>query len=168
MRAIMEKIKRRGENYTIPQIDLSVEPKNTKEEFKYLYENVTVEKKGGYLGHPDSVLLKDGSILVFFPEGHGKGKTLSKISRDGGRSYTEEIKNPPKSWENSRETPTVYRLEFSESDTPDKLIMISGNPYGGAKSRAAASTVRSPRTRAKRGANMRASLRKRTRLRTIR
>lgn len=88
----MEKIKRRGENYTIPQIDLSVEPKNTKEEFKYLYENVTVEKKGGYLGHPDSVLLKDGSILVFFPEGHGKGKTLSKISRDGGRSYTEEIK----------------------------------------------------------------------------
>ena len=46
MRAIMEKIKRRGENYTIPQIDLSVEPKNTKEEFKYLYENVTVEKKG--------------------------------------------------------------------------------------------------------------------------
>lgn len=55
MRAIMEKIKRRGENYTIPQIDLSVEPKNTKEEFKYLYENVTVEKKGGYLGHPDSV-----------------------------------------------------------------------------------------------------------------
>ena len=54
----MEKIKRRGENYTIPQIDLSVEPKNTKEEFKYLYENVTVEKKGGYLGHPDSVLLK--------------------------------------------------------------------------------------------------------------
>ena len=64
----MEKIKRRGENYTIPQIDLSVEPKNTKEEFKYLYENVTVEKKGGYLGHPDSVLLKDGSILVFFPE----------------------------------------------------------------------------------------------------
>ena len=136
MRAIMEKIKRRGENYTIPQIDLSVEPKNTKEEFKYLYENVTVEKKGGYLGHPDSVLLKDGSILVFFPEGHGKGKTLSKISRDGGRSYTEEIKNPPKSWENSRETPTVYRLEFSESDTPDKLIMISGNPiWGREKSR---------------------------------
>lgn len=136
MRAIMEKIKRRGENYTIPQIDLSVEPKNTKEEFKYLYENVTVEKKGGYLGHPDSVLLKDGGILVFFPEGHGKGKTLSKISRDGGRSYTEEIKNPPKSWKNSRETPTVYRLEFSESDTPDKLIMISGNPiWGREKSR---------------------------------
>ena len=80
----MEKIKRRGENYTIPQIDLSVEPKNTKEEFKYLYENVTVEKKGGYLGHPDSVLLKDGSILVFFPEGHGKGKTLSKICRRRG------------------------------------------------------------------------------------
>ncbi len=65
-----------------------------------------------------------------------KGKTLSKISRDGGRSYTEEIKNPPKSWENSRETPTVYRLEFSESDTPDKLIMISGNPiWGREKSR---------------------------------
>lgn len=52
MRAIMEKIKRRGENYTIPQIDLSVEPKNTKEEFKYLYENVTVEKRAVISGTP--------------------------------------------------------------------------------------------------------------------
>ena len=118
MRAIMEKIKRRGENYTIPQIDLSVEPKNTKEEFKYLYENVTVEKKGGYLGHPDSVLLKDGSILVFFPEGHGKGKTLSKISRDGGRSYTEEIKNPPKSWRNIQRSLLRKNRFVYTSDTP--------------------------------------------------
>lgn len=46
------KIKRRGENYTIPQIDLSVEPKNTKEEFKYLYENVTVEKRAVISGTP--------------------------------------------------------------------------------------------------------------------
>ena len=164
----MEKIKRRGENYTIPQIDLSVEPKNTKEEFKYLYENVTVEKKGGYLGHPDSVLLKDGSILVFFPEGHGKGKTLSKISRDGGRSYTEEIKNPPKSWENSRETPTVYRLEFSESDTPDKLIMISGNPiWGREKSRGGFDCSLSS-DEGKTWSEYESFLRKRTRLRTIR
>lgn len=79
MRAIMEKIKRRGENYTIPQIDLSVEPKNTKEEFKYLYENVTVEKKGGYLGHPDSVLLKDGGILVFSRRVTAREKLFQKL-----------------------------------------------------------------------------------------
>lgn len=117
-----------GKAYTIPQIDLSVCPEGADDSVAALFTQTTVDAGEGYLGHPDSVLLKDGSILTFFPEGHGKGKTLSRISHDGGRSYPDTIKNPPKSWETSLETPTVYRLEFSEHDWDDKLILICGNP----------------------------------------
>lgn len=112
--------------YSIPQVDLSVKPENTPEEMEYLYENVTVDDSSAYLGHPDSVLLRNGNILTFYPEGHGKGRIISKISVDGGKSYTETIKNPPESWEKSLETPTVYRLQFT--DGKEKLVLISGNP----------------------------------------
>lgn len=122
------KYKTTGKNYTIPQVDLSVMPDGTPDELKYLFENTTVDAGNGYLGHPDSVLLKNDNILTFFPEGHGKGKTLSRISRNGGLSYTETIENPPRSWEGSKETPTVYRLEFSEHEWGDKLILICGDP----------------------------------------
>lgn len=112
--------------YGIPQIDLSVKPVNLPAELDYLYEKVTVDDSKGYLGHPDSVLLNNGNILTFYPEGHGKGKLISKISTDSGRSYTESVKNPPASWERSLETPTVYRLQFTSGE--EKLILISGNP----------------------------------------
>lgn len=112
--------------YSIPQIDLAVKPENTPEELEYLYENVTVDDRSPYLGHPDSILLRNGNILTFYPEGHGKGRIISKISVDGGKTYTGEIKNPPVSWEKSLETPTIYRLEFT--DGKEKLILISGNP----------------------------------------
>lgn len=125
---LKSKYKTPGKDYTIPQIDLSQKPAALPTELSYLFENTVVDDSKGYLGHPDSVLLRDGRILTFYPEGHGKGKTLSKISNDGGKSYSETIQNPPKSWENSRETPTVYRLEFSEHDWADKLILICGNP----------------------------------------
>ncbi|MBQ7956689.1 MAG: exo-alpha-sialidase [Clostridia bacterium] len=112
--------------YSIPQIDLAVKPENTPDELDYLYHHAVVDDSSAYLGHPDSVLLNNGKILTFYPEGHGKGRIISKISADGGNSYTEEIKNPPVSWEKSLETPTVYRLQFT--DGKEKLILISGNP----------------------------------------
>lgn len=112
--------------YSIPQVDLAVKPENTPAELEYLYENVTVDDSSAYLGHPDSVLLRNGNVLTFYPEGHGKGRIISKISVDGGKSYTETIKNPPESWKKSLETPTVYRLQFT--DGKEKLILISGNP----------------------------------------
>lgn len=126
--SIFKRYNTMGKNYTIPQVDLSVMPEGTPEELQYLYQNTTVDEGQGYLGHPDSVLLKDGGIITFFPEGHGKGKTLARISRDGGKTYPETIKNPPKSWAMSKETPTIYRLEFSEHDWSDKLILICGDP----------------------------------------
>lgn len=111
--------------YSIPMVDLSVEPQNTPDELKYLYKYTVIDDNAGYLGHPDSVLLNNGDILTLYPKGHGKGAVLSKISDNGGISYDKEIENQPVSWEKSLETPTVYRLQFRNGD--EKLILISAN-----------------------------------------
>lgn len=118
----------KNRNYSIKQIDLSAFETTVEKELKYLYEYSTVDDGEGYLGHPDSVLLKNGDIMTFYPEGHGRGKVLSKRSCDGGLTYSQGVENPPKSWEKSKETPTVYRLEFSEHKWDDKIILICGNP----------------------------------------
>ncbi len=119
------KIAFRGKDYTIPEIDLSVMPYNIPEKYKYLYEQTVIEDSGDYYAHPDSVLLRNNNILTVYPAGHGKGAILNKISTDGGKTYSESIKDTPKSWEKSLETPTIYRLEFK--DGSEKLILISAN-----------------------------------------
>lgn len=114
-------------DYSIPQIRLDLKPDNCSADLKYLYEHSIVDDELSYLGHPDSVLLKDGKIFTVLPSAHGKGALRSHLSDDGGKTY---YKNPfpqPVSWKNSRETPTVYRLEFSNG-TPDKLLLVCGNP----------------------------------------
>lgn len=118
----------KGEDYTVPRIDLSVKPEGLDEKFDYLYETVTLDDTLDYAAHPDSVLLKNGNILTMYPAGHGKGAVLNKVSADGGKSWLQSIENTPSSWESSRETPTVYRLCFTDGKTEDKLIMISANP----------------------------------------
>lgn len=117
-----------GSDYTIPELDLSVKPDNTPKKLDYLYELTTADKSLAYMAHPDAVLLKNGKILMMYPAGHGKGAVLSRLSADGGKSWSEQLKSTPKSWESSRETPTVYRLKFTDGKTADKLIMISANP----------------------------------------
>ena len=117
-----------GTDYTIPELDLSEIPdelKNT--EYEYLYNLSVVDNSKDYMAHPDSVLLKNGNIFTVYPAGHGKGAVLNKVSTDNGISWSETVADTPKSWENSLETPTVYRLEFSDG-RPDKLILISANP----------------------------------------
>lgn len=117
-----------GSDYTIPELDLSIKPEKLDSKFDYLYELTTIDASKKYMAHPDSVLLKNGNILTVYPAGHGKGAVLNKISTDGGLTWSEEIENTPKSWKDSRETPTIYRLEFTDGKTDDKLIMISANP----------------------------------------
>lgn len=117
-----------GSDYTIPELDLSVKPDGLDEKYDYLYELTTVDNSKSYMAHPDSVLLKSGDILTLYPQGHGKGAVQNKISTDGGKSWGKSIDNTPESWEDSQETPTVYRLEFTDGKTSDKLIMISANP----------------------------------------
>lgn len=117
-----------GSDYTIPELDLSIQPDHSDARFDYLYELSVVDKSKNYMAHPDSVLLKNGNILTMYPAGHGKGAVMNKISTDGGLTWSEEIENTPKSWVDSQETPTVYRLQFTDGKTADKLIMISANP----------------------------------------
>lgn len=121
------KYKNGAGDYSIPCIRLDEMPADVPEELKYLYDFQVVDNALDYLGHPDSVLFKDGSLMTVYPSGHGKGAIRGKISTDGGLTYTKDIDNQPKSWENSRETPTVYRLEFSDG-TPDKILLVAGNP----------------------------------------
>lgn len=117
-----------GSDYTIPELDLSVKPENPDSKYDYLYELTTVDDSKQYMAHPDSVLLKNGNILSLYPAGHGKGAIKNKVSTDGGLTWSETIENTPKSWKKSLETPTVYRLQFIDGKTEDKLILISGNP----------------------------------------
>lgn len=117
-----------GSDYTIPELDLSNKPQKTDNKYDYLYVLTTVDASKKYMAHPDSVLLNNGNILTVYPAGHGKGAVLNKISTDGGLTWSSEISNTPKSWKDSRETPTIYRLKFTDGKTTDKLIMISANP----------------------------------------
>lgn len=118
-----------GGDYSIPTIDLSEIPEEIKgTDLEYLYELTVVDNSKDYVAHPDSVLLKNGNIFTAYPAGHGKGAVLNKLSTDGGKSWSETVKNTPQSWVNSLETPTVYRLEFADKGISDKLILISANP----------------------------------------
>lgn len=87
---------------------------------------VVVDKvPGQYLGHPSTVLLEDGkSILVVYPEGHGKGQILYKRSGDGGKTWSSRLPTP-KSWATSLETPTIHRVIDSKTGRR-RLIVWSG------------------------------------------
>ena len=114
-----------GSDYTIPEIDLSAMPDNLPEQYQYLYQQTVLDDSKDYVAHPDSVLLRNNNILTVYPEGHGKGAVLNKISTDGGLTYSESVPNTPESWKNSLETPTIYRLQFT--DGTEKLLLTSAN-----------------------------------------
>ena len=67
-------------------------------------------EKGQYLGHPTTCLLEDGkTILCVYPKGHGKGAVVYKRSSDGGKTWSQRLETP-KSWETSKETPTLHQV----------------------------------------------------------
>lgn len=116
-------------NYSVPQIDLSKKPTDCPPELEYLYELSVVDNSLDYIGHPDSVLLKNGDILTVYPSGHGKGAIRGAVSSDNGLTYRDVTERFPESWKTSRETPTIYRLSFI--DGSEKLLLCSGNPKWG-------------------------------------
>lgn len=109
-------------------VDLSAMPEGTAEEYQYLYDQVIVGDKSttglDYVAHPDSVLLDNGDIITAFSLGHGKGGTAMRISHDKGLSW--EVMDLPDSFANNQETPTIYKLDFT--DGTQKLVLISGRP----------------------------------------
>ncbi len=86
---------------------------------------VVVDRKAGqYLGHPTTVLLEDGqTILIVYPEGHGKGSIRYQRSTDGGLTWS-GLLDTPESWKTSKEVPTLHRVMDAEGNK--RLIMWSG------------------------------------------
>lgn len=79
---------------------------------------------GQYLGHPTTVLLEDGrTILIVYPEGHGRGPIVLRRSTDGGRTWSERLPVPD-NWATSRETPTIHRVVDAAGKR--RLILFSG------------------------------------------
>lgn len=124
------------DSYTIPQIDLdkTAMPSDIAEDYKSLYGYTTVDDSINYLAHPDAVELDNGDMVIYYSKGHGKGAIGGKISHDKGKTW-DEIKGLPKTWQNSMETPTVYKLLMNRgtSDEKSKYILISGCPTWGGK-----------------------------------
>ena len=101
--------------YTIPTIDLS----------QQTHRQVVIDReKGQYLGHPTTVLLEDNkTMLIVYPKGHGRGGIVYKRSTDGGLTWSKRLPTP-KSWETSREVPTIHRV--IDAKGTKRLIMWSG------------------------------------------
>lgn len=122
----------RGSAYTVPRVDLSVEPENVPDDLKYLYDLTVVDEGDGgesYLAHPDSILMptdEGEALYTFYVCGHGKGAIAVKSSTDGGLTYSERITDIPSSWAKSEETPTVYRLDFADGKT--RFLLVSACP----------------------------------------
>ncbi|KAB7788963.1 glycoside hydrolase domain-containing protein [Bifidobacterium leontopitheci] len=78
-----------------------------------------------YFGQPDMVRTKTGRLITSFPQGHGKGPLIMKISDDEGKTWTQKT-NIPASWAKSQETPTMYVLTLA--DGTERIMLITACP----------------------------------------
>ena len=100
-------------DFSIPQVDLMKEDK--------LF--TTVERRKTYLGHPSTVLLRDGkTLLVAYPDGHGRGNLIFRRSVDAGQTW---VALPP-SGQRVMETPVLYRLDLPAGR--ERVLMVTCQP----------------------------------------
>ena len=85
---------------------------------------VVDREKGCFLGQVSTVLLKDGkTIVAVYPKGHGRGSIVEKISRDGGKTWSDRMALP-ESFVTSMEVPTIFRLQDTQGK--ERLMLFSG------------------------------------------
>jgi hypothetical protein len=101
--------------YSIPLLDLAAQTDR----------QVVVDREPGqYLGHPTTVLLEDQrTMLIVYPQGHGRGAIVMKRSEDGGLTWSERLAVPD-NWATSQETPTIHRVVDAQGRK--RLIVWSG------------------------------------------
>jgi hypothetical protein len=100
-------------DFSIPQVDLMKEDK--------LF--TTVERRKTYLGHPSTVLFRDGkTLLVAYPDGHGRGNLIFRRSADAGQTW---VALPP-SGQRVMETPVLYRLDLPAGR--ERVLMVTCQP----------------------------------------
>jgi len=100
--------------YSLPIIDLS----------KETHRQVIIDKvPGQYLGHPNTVLLRDNkTVLVVYPLGHAGPSTVLRKSTDGGLTWSERLPVPD-NWANTTNCPYLHRL--TGVDGVERLIVLS-------------------------------------------
>jgi hypothetical protein len=103
-------------DYSIPMLDLKSEDS--------LF--TTVERRSEYLGHPSTVLFRDGrTILVAYPDGHGRGQLILRRSTDAGGTWSPlEIKP-----QRVEETPILYRLDLPGGI--ERVLLVTCRPGAG-------------------------------------
>jgi len=100
-------------DFSIPQVDLMKEDKPF----------TTVERRKTYLGHPSTVLFRDGkTLLVAYPDGHGRGNLIFRRSADAGQTW---VALPP-SGQRVMETPVLYRLDLPAGR--ERVLMVTCQP----------------------------------------
>ena len=88
-------------------------------------------RRNQYLGQPDMIRTSTGRLITSFPQGHGKGPLIMKISDDNGETWTTKT-DTPESWKGSQETPTLYVLNMA--DGTERIMLITACPGWGTDS----------------------------------
>jgi hypothetical protein len=108
--AVAEDVRR---DYSIPMLDL------TKADSLFS----TVERRKGYLGHPSTVLMRDGkTLLVAYPDGHGRGNLILRRSTDAGNTW----KALDIAAQRVEETPILYRLDLPGGR--ERILLVTCRP----------------------------------------
>ena len=73
--------------------------KNTLPQYKLDQTKVTdvhksLDTSNQYFGQPDMIRTKSGRLITSFPQGHGKGPLIMKISDDDGATWTRKTDIP--------------------------------------------------------------------------
>ncbi len=83
----------------------------------------TVERREGYLGHPSTVLFRDGrTLLVAYPDGHGRGNLILRRSTDAGGNWKPVAIAPQR----VEETPILYRLDLPGG--AERVLLVTCQP----------------------------------------